>query len=78
MDERISMRLVSKIVLFSVSFGVFLGSLAGCGAEKRLKECASRCQAEAETCTHKHEQNCAERGRKCADACEHNGGNVSF
>jgi|HubBroStandDraft_1064217.scaffolds.fasta_scaffold1233689_1 hypothetical protein len=65
MDERISMRLILTALL--------LATLAGCGAEKRLKECAARCQAEEESCGHRREQNCVERGRKCAEECERNG-----
>jgi hypothetical protein len=70
MDERISMRLILTALL--------LVSLPGCGTEKRVKECATRCAAEGESCAHRREKNCVERGRKCAEECEHSGGNFSF
>jgi hypothetical protein len=47
-----------------------VGSL-GCGNEKRVKECVSRCEAEGEACEKRREPNCAARGRACAEACEH-------
>jgi hypothetical protein len=43
----------------------------GCGTEKRSKECAVRCDAEEKTCTDHREKDCAERTRKCKEACEH-------
>jgi hypothetical protein len=70
MDERIGMRLFLTLAV--------LASLAGCGAEKRLKECAVRCKAEAESCERRREPNCVERGKRCAEGCERNAGNFSF
>ena len=46
-----------------------LTPLSGCGTEKRAKECAARCEAEAKTCAERKEKDCSEKGKKCAEAC---------
>jgi hypothetical protein len=43
----------------------------GCGAEKRIKECVVRCEAEEKACAERRERDCPERIRKCKEACEH-------
>jgi hypothetical protein len=48
---------------------LLIASLMSC-TDKRAKECANKCAAEAEACQHRHEQNCEARGRECGQACE--------
>jgi hypothetical protein len=47
-----------------------LSPVFACGNEKRLKECAARCESEGEECAHRKEKDCAERARKCAEECK--------
>jgi hypothetical protein len=64
------MRLILTLIL--------LATVVSCGTEKRIKECAARCEAEAESCAHRRESNCVERGKRCGEGCERTGGNASF
>jgi hypothetical protein len=57
--------LVSFAIVASVTVSLF-----ACGTEKRMKECAAHCQAEAESCSKRKEKDCAERVRKCGEECE--------
>jgi hypothetical protein len=47
----------------------FLTPLYACGTEKRAKECAARCEAEAKSCADHKEKDCQEKGKKCAEGC---------
>jgi hypothetical protein len=59
------MRSIWVVVLLASTF-----ACAGCGTEKRVKECVNHCKAEAEACEHRREANCVPRGKECAEACE--------
>ncbi len=47
-----------------------LSPLYACGEEKRAKECAAKCDHEAEECAHRHEKDCVERTRHCVEECK--------
>jgi hypothetical protein len=65
--------MLSKASMGLVLAAALLASTVACdNAEKRAKECAARCIAEAETCQKRHEANCEARGRTCGQACERN------
>jgi len=56
------------VITLAVAASLLL-ALGGCGKEKRIKECAARCEAERQTCVHKRERDCDERARRCGEAC---------
>jgi len=41
-----------------------------CGRERKLKECAERCDVANRECEHRHDRECGERMKRCAEACE--------
>jgi hypothetical protein len=58
-----------RSVLALTLAAALLSAVFACGNEKRAKECGDRCAAEAEACAHRHEKDCDERARKCAEEC---------
>jgi hypothetical protein len=65
---------LAVIVGLSLAASFLVAAIGGCGTEKRVKECVSRCEAEGQSCERRREANCAARGRVCAEGCERNAG----
>jgi hypothetical protein len=65
------MKTVRHIVTIALALAV-LTPVVACGGdkEKKLKECAEHCRTEAEACEKRHEKNCGDLAKSCADRCE--------
>jgi hypothetical protein len=59
-----------RTILVLTLAAAMLSPVFACGGDKRLKECAAKCDGEAEACAHRREKNCADRARKCAEDCK--------
>jgi hypothetical protein len=63
-------RSLFRCVVTALLTATLLAPLA-CGEdkEKHRKECAVKCEEEAKACINRHEKECGERAKKCAEEC---------
>jgi hypothetical protein len=60
--------ILTSVLAFSFCTVIFAPVVA-CGTEKHVKECAAKCEAEAQECGKRHEKECEERAKHCGEEC---------
>jgi len=58
------------LLVLTVASALLSPLAAGCGAEKRIRECAVKCEEALKECERHKEKGCDERGRRCGDECK--------
>ncbi len=64
-----SLRSTVTAVLTVAFTTVLFAPVVACGTEKHVKECAEKCEREAQECGKKHEKDCEARAKRCGEEC---------